>query len=436
MKTLFKKSLLSTISLIVVLLGIGIFYPIIDKKVEAAFHAVQSPSTQLYSGISSSATSARLRNFNDIYGNKLTMAMFGSVGYVTFEPGVSGKEEVASFTGITDNGDGTQTITGLIRGLLGRYPYGTGGTAHSHGSNTYVVVSNTGEFYNKFSIKENNETITGTWTYSSTTPPRYNGTPILTGNDLYFATVAYVNALASQGAATSSESTAGLVELATQAEMASSTDLGADNPLVLQAKYATSSPDGTTASGLYAVVSKINGKISQLWLDLTEDIDFLGNVTIPADNSAGGFVPIGTVLTYASSSAPSGWLLADGTAYATTTYSSLFAIVGYSYGGNGTSTFAVPNLSGKVAVGYGSATTTYDTMGETGGEDKHVLTVAELAAHTHPTSDLLTNGAALYGFSRAAVNNVNTYYRTGSAGGNIAHNNMQPFIVLNYIIKY
>lgn len=265
----------------------------------------------------------------------------------------------------------------------------------------------------------------------------YSSAPSFT-NALDITTKAYADAIANQGAATSTEAVGGISELATQAEMASSTDFGTDSPHVMQSKYATSTPYGTTASGLYAVVSKINGKIDQLWLDLTEDIDFLGNVTVPADNTAGGFAPIGTLLTYATSTAPTGWLLADGTSYSTTTYSALFAVVGYSYGGS-TSTFAVPDFSGRVAVGYGSATTTYDTMGETGGEDKHVLTVAELAAHTHTIAvwdDAGGTPSTFYVDSAGVPSSYKGPAISNSTGGDEAHNNMQPFIVMNYIIKY
>ena len=202
---------------------------LMNQKADAAFYAVQSPATTLYSGIASGATSARLRSFVDIGANKLTMAMFGSVGYVTFEPGLTGKEEVVSFTGITDNGDGTQTITGLSRGLYSRYPFGAGGTARSHGSNTFVVVSNSGEFYNQLAIKSNAETITGVWTFNSWALPKVNSSTtdamLIASGTSTLATLNYVNGVALSGAPNSTVAVKGVVEMATLAEASSTTAL-------------------------------------------------------------------------------------------------------------------------------------------------------------------------------------------------------------------
>jgi hypothetical protein len=139
-----------------------------------------------------------------------------------------------------------------------------------------MILSDAPQLFNEYTAKGNDETITGIWTYTSTAQPRYNATPSLTGNSLYFASVGYVDALANQGAATSTESNAGISQLATQLQMASSTDLGANDPLVLQAKYATSTTD---VRGLYIPVAQNNGYLKQSWLDLSEAFTFSNLLT-------------------------------------------------------------------------------------------------------------------------------------------------------------
>lgn len=79
-----------------------------------------------------------------------------------------------------------------------------------------------------------------------------------------------------------------------------------------------------------------------------------------------------------------GWLLCNGSAISRTTYANLFAAIGTSYGaGDGTTTFNLPNLQGKIPVGRDTAQTEFDTVGETGGEKTHILSAAEMPSHTH-----------------------------------------------------
>jgi len=87
---------------------------------------------------------------------------------------------------------------------------------------------------------------------------------------------------------------------------------------------------------------------------------------------------------YGGSIAPSGFMICDGPAISRVTYAALFAQIGTTYGaGNGSTTFNIPNLKGRIAVGLDAAQTEFDVLGETGGEKTHVLTTAELAAHAH-----------------------------------------------------
>jgi microcystin-dependent protein len=96
-------------------------------------------------------------------------------------------------------------------------------------------------------------------------------------------------------------------------------------------------------------------------------------------------LPIGIIQAFAGSAAPSAnWLLCQGQAVSRSTYSSLFGLVGTTYGvGDGSTTFNVPNLSGRVLVGRDAGQTEFDTLGETGGAKTHTLTSGEMPSHSH-----------------------------------------------------
>lgn len=160
-------------------------------------------------------------------------------------------------------------------------------------------------------------------------------------------------------------------------------------------------------------------------------------------------VPVGAVLAYGSSNAPKGWLSCAGQAVSRELYADLFSVVGTTYGsGDGSTTFNVPNLLGRVIVGQGSGVgLTSRSMGATGGAETHTLTTNEMPSHSHTsnavgtTVGLITadgSSTAITGDSSPVEPNIFaapvalSIDNTGSGG---AHNNMQPFAVLNYIIK-
>lgn len=123
---------------------------------------VQTQAVALYSGLSAAATSMVITPYpRDIQTNtKLTFADFGTSPSLTIDPKIPGYEEICTFTGITDNGDNTATLTGLTRNLIGQDPYITSGTGKTHGASAVVVFTDNPQMYARLASKENANTFT------------------------------------------------------------------------------------------------------------------------------------------------------------------------------------------------------------------------------------------------------------------------------------
>ena len=180
------------------------------------------------------------------------------------------------------------------------------------------------------------------------------------------------------------------------------------------------------------------------------DLEFLGvsGVNIDIDQfdsetvtlSAGPLMPPGAMMMYAASTAPTGWLMCDGTSYAEGDHAGLFAAIGATYGGGG-GNFNVPDMRGMAGVGMN---TDHDTaalrivqLGVSGGSESHVLTENEMPSHSHPSSsfeddasleDAITSAGDSDGTPESDVTSNVT-------GGDAAHENMPPFLGITYIIK-
>lgn len=162
--------------------------------------------------------------------------------------------------------------------------------------------------------------------------------------------------------------------------------------------------------------------------------------------NADAAIPAGVIFPYAGTAAPSGWLLCYGQSLNRADYPALFTAIGTTYG-NGSNpgvTFAAPDFRGRVPAGKdnmgGSAASRLttagsgvdgSTLGAAGGAETHTLTQAQMPAHTH------SGGATvLFGGTAGSTSYVgNGSSTTGSAGSGGAHNNTQPTLVTNYIIK-
>ncbi|PPC88967.1 MAG: phage tail protein [Methylobacter sp.] len=157
---------------------------------------------------------------------------------------------------------------------------------------------------------------------------------------------------------------------------------------------------------------------------------------------------IGEIRSFGFNFAPKGWLPCNGQLLTIAQNTALFSILGTTYGGDGRTNFALPNLNGNVAMGAGQgAGLTPRVIGETGGVESVTLLESQIPAHTHPANCNNANGnqygpAGHFWAQDAAGGHDYSDTATGQmasgtiqpAGGNQAHTNLQPYLVLNYCI--
>lgn len=166
----------------------------------------------------------------------------------------------------------------------------------------------------------------------------------------------------------------------------------------------------------------------------------LRKVVIHGKSGGGlGATPVGAGMAFYGSVAPSGWLICNGAPVSRTTYSALFLVIGTTYGsGDGSTTFNLPDMRKRVAVGYDSSDTDFNAIGKTGGEKSHTLTTAEMPSHSHPAADgakFTLIGPGSQGLTGSPSVSIASNSNTGSTGGGTAHNNLQPYLAANFVIK-
>ena len=156
---------------------------------------------------------------------------------------------------------------------------------------------------------------------------------------------------------------------------------------------------------------------------------------------------VGEVRMFAGNFAPAGWMFCEGQLLPISEYETLFNLIGTTYGGDGQSTFALPDLRGRVPIHFGNGF----TLAETGGVEEVTLTVSQIPAHSHallatrnPAAGTAPSANVLPGIG--ATSTITPYgtdapatplapQSIGSTGGSQPHTNFQPYLCVDFIIS-
>ena len=153
---------------------------------------------------------------------------------------------------------------------------------------------------------------------------------------------------------------------------------------------------------------------------------------------------VGEIRMFAGNFAPAGWMFCEGQLLPISENETLFNLIGTTYGGDGQSTFALPDLRGRIPIHFGNGF----TLAETGGAETITLTVAQIPAHTHallgtsslanqtnPLNNVYAQSLTVSFYNSANPNAAMAAGATSSAGGSQPHSNFQPYLCLDFIIS-
>jgi len=153
---------------------------------------------------------------------------------------------------------------------------------------------------------------------------------------------------------------------------------------------------------------------------------------------------VGEIRMFAGNFPPAGWMFCEGELLPISEYETLFNLIGTTYGGDGQSTFALPDLRGRVPIHQGNGF----TLAETGGVEEITLTVSQTPAHSHPVlgstreGNRTTPASSIWATTAmekpyiGAAPGVNMAAQAiGSTGGSQSHTNLQPYLCVDFIIS-
>lgn len=217
---------------------------------------------------------------------------------------------------------------------------------------------------------------------------------------------------------------------------------GVDYP-VTPARYTGNTPLSAyilnlMQNNIAKVVVPTGGTTGQVLVKKSDNDNDVEWQTGGSGGASGDTLPIGAITEYAGATAPTNWLICDGSAISRSTYADLFNVIGTTYGqGDGLTTFNLPDYTGRVPVGKDTNDTDFDTLGKTGGEKTHTLTIQEMPSHSHTLNTGATAMVSGGSNDMAQTGGTRTYdyLRMGTTGGSQPHNILQPYITQNYIIK-
>ena len=153
---------------------------------------------------------------------------------------------------------------------------------------------------------------------------------------------------------------------------------------------------------------------------------------------------VGEIRIFAGNFPPSGWLFCEGQLLPISEYDTLFNLIGTTYGGDGESTFALPDLRGRVPIHMGNGV----SLAETGGVENVTLTTQQIPVHPHqllgssgiandpnPQNNVLGESSAVSMYQSATPTAPMASQSIGSVGGSQPHNNFQPYLCVDFIIS-
>lgn len=354
--------------------------------------------------------------------------------------GEGNKKEWINFTGVS----GTN-LTGVTRGLDKDASSTTDNASgdqpalnHVSGTRIRIVATHLDIVH-----KTGDNTISGTNTYSSTTKAvqiiqnvtttqRDSLTGVANGTQIYNTTLgqmqwreggAWVTNASGGSVSNATESSAGVVELATVAEQGAATESGSAGPLVPQNKNLVKTSSGAGDENKIAILDS-SGTLAEGF--------------IPTLTNTRNTIPSGVLTMWCTGTPPTDWLLCDASAVSRTTYAALFAVIGTTYGvGDGSTTFNLPDFRGRAGIGAGTgdaSDATAHALADKEGTETHTLVTGEMPAHTHTVTTTSNSGTSTPDVAGGTPANTNSI-STSSAGSGNAHNNLQPSLTVNFIIK-